>query len=506
MKKLSKAILLALGALLVLAVFGLFCVNLYIQSPRTQEQIQEQLSRTLRMPLKITNTSLSPWSGLRITGITIPHGDATFLDAGSFTASYRALPLLVGKLTIPEMSVDRPKVVWRQNAEGQWKLPALEKAVSISEVKGGPVSTEKKTASGFKIVVERFLVKGGAIDLVDKDGQHTAVFTDVNMTYSTLTEGLVEGTAVIGRVVWADRFVLENLRTPFKYAGGEFTLPELTATSSGGSLRGSFRAQPETDKSPFEAAITFEQVNLDHLATGAGWKPGQAGGIAAGKLQLRGDMSRASRAEGSGEFQLRDGRFQQLELFQTIGQALNIRELSDLRLKDAHGEFRIGGEKVTFDQLVLAAANLQLGAKGSVRFDKKVALDAQLAVEEGFVKQLPDLVRESFGTADNGLRTIDFNITGSTEKLRTNLLDKLIGQKINQQFDSFLSGIFGGKPKDDEKKKKEDEERKKEEKKRKKEQDKAAAKAAGPPAPTPVKPAAPDTGAAPTTAITPVKP
>ena len=65
-KKLSKAILLALGALLVLAVFGLVCVNLYIQSPRAQEQIEEQLSRALRMPLKITNTSLSPWSGLQI--------------------------------------------------------------------------------------------------------------------------------------------------------------------------------------------------------------------------------------------------------------------------------------------------------------------------------------------------------------------------------------------------------------------------------------------------------
>lgn len=507
MKKLSKAILLALGALLVLGVFGLFCVNLYIQSPRTQDQIRDQLSRTLRMPLKITNTSLSPWSGLRITGLTIPHGDGTFLEAGSFVASYRALPLLAGKLVVPEMSVDRPKVIWRQNAEGKWKLPALEKTASIPDENKPPEpAAEKKAKSGFTVVIGNFVVKSGAIDLVDKDGQHAAVFTDVNMTYTTLTETLVEGTATIGRIVWADSLTLENVRAPFKYANGEFTLPELTATLGGGPVRGSYRAQPDAPKSPFEAAVTFDQVNLDRLATAAGWKPGQAGGIAAGKINLRGDMTRSERAEGTGQFQLRDGRFQQLEFFQTIGQALNIRELSDLRLKDAHGDFRIGGEKVTFDQLLLSAANLQLGARGSVRFDKKVALDAQLAVEEGLVKQLPDMVRASFGTADSGLRTIDFNITGSTDKLRTNLIDKLIGQKINQQFDDLLSGIFGGKKKDDEKKKQEEDARKKEEKKRKKEQDKAAAKAAATPAPPAAAPAAPAAGAAPTTAITPVKP
>ena len=502
MKKLSKAILLALGALLVLVGFGLFCVNLYIQSPRAQEQIQGQLSRALRMPLKITNTSLSPWSGLRIKGITIPNGDTTFLEAGSFAADYRVLPLLAGKLSISEMSIDRPKVVWKQDAEGKWKLPALEKK-SVT-VDGNPApepdKAEPKSDGGFTVVIGRFVVKSGSVDLVDKDGKHTATFTDVNMTYTALTEANVEGTAVIGRAVWADTLVLENVRTPFKYAAGELTLPELTATLAGGPVRGSYRAQPEAPKSPFETAFTFEQVNLDRLAVQWGLKPGQVGGVANGKLALRGDMRRAERAEGGGQFQLRDGQFKQLEFFQTIGQVLDIHELSDLRLKDAHGDFRVGGEKVTFDQLTLAAANLQLRAKGTVRFDQKVALEAQLSVDEKIVQQLRGLVPDSFGTADNGLRTIDFNITGTTEKLRTNLMDRLInGQNIVQQFGKFVGGLVSDN-KEDDKKKKEEEERKKEERraekkvelKRKKEQ---AAEAKTPAA-----------KGAPTTAITPAKP
>ena len=137
MKKHSKAILLGLGALLVVIVFGSLCLHGYIQSARSQERIQAQLSQALGMPLKLTNTSFSLWSGVRITGITIPQGSANFLEAGSFTASYRLLPLLIGKFTIPEISVNAPKLVWKQDAKGKWRLPKLEKVQSASSETNG---------------------------------------------------------------------------------------------------------------------------------------------------------------------------------------------------------------------------------------------------------------------------------------------------------------------------------------------------------------------------------
>ena len=525
MKKLSKAILLGVGALLVLGIGGIFCANLYVQSPGTQERIQAQLSQALRMPLKITHTGFSLWSGLRITGITIPQGDATFLEAGSFTASYRMLPLLAGKLSVPEMRVDRPKIVWKQNAKGKWKLPAREKdaaaapdpqpadgAAPPQEAKPKAAASPEKKKAGGKIIVDvaRLLVTGGTVELLDKEGQPAATFTDVNLTCTTLTEAKVEGLAVIGRLVWAESLVLENVRTPFIWIAGELTLPELTGTLAGGSVRGRFHAQPDAPKSPFEAVLNFEQVNLDRLATEGGGKQGQTTGTGGGQLALNGDLGRIERATGTGQFQIRDGRFKQLELFQTIGRLLDIRELSDLRIKDGRGDFHIADEKIQVDEMILTAPDLQLSSKkGTVRFDKKVEIEAQLGLAEGLVKQLPDLILGSFATADNGQRTIDFKITGTTDKLRTDLPDRLIGQKIGRQFEDLLTGIFGGKSKDDEKKKKEEEERKKEEKKRKKEQEKAAAKAAakaaGAPAATP--PAAtPPPPEPPTTAITPAKP
>ncbi|MEI9897418.1 MAG: hypothetical protein WDN28_27070 [Chthoniobacter sp.] len=84
-----------------------------------------------------------------------------------------------------------------------------------------------------------------------------------------------------------------------------------------------------------------------------------------------------------------------------------------------------------------------------------------------------------FRTVEGGRRAIGFVINGSIDKPKTNLLDKLIGQKINNQFGDVLGTIFGGD------KKPEDDKPKKEDKKKKKDKDKAAQNAATPAAPTP---------------------
>jgi hypothetical protein len=501
-KKVSKAILIGLAVVVALAVALVVGLNLYVQSPGAQARIQEELSKALRLPLKITNTSVTPWSDLRITGISVPHGDANFLEAASFTARYRLLPLLEGKLIITEMRVENPKVVWVQNSEGKWKLPEPEEAAVESRAAAETASPEatlvtppageepapapKKEKSqpakkkDFAVLIHRFDVKDGAFELLDKEHKHVATFSGVNMTYTKLTAEQVEGTATIGKAVWADGLMLENVSTPFSYirANHEFWLPELTATLAGGTLRGQYHSRAEAEHTPFNTAVEFERINIDQLSTQSGGEAGQATGELRGKLEIRGDTDRLEKAEGQGKFDLRDGQFRQLEFFQGIGHALGLRELSNLRLQNGHAELRLSGDKVHVDHLLLTTSDLQLSSsKGAVHLSKKVEIEVQLSVEEALVKQLPDMVRDSFAKAENSRRTIDFNVTGTTDKLKTNLLDKLVGQKINAQFGDLLGSLFGNDKKSEEdRKKKEEEERKKAEKKerKKKEKDKAA--------------------------------
>jgi type II secretion system protein N len=531
-KKVSKAILVGLGVLLALGIALLVSLNLYIQSPGAQARIQEELSRALRLPLKLTNTSVTPGGDLRITGISIPNGAANFLDATSFTAHYRLFPLVEGKLIITEMIVESPKILWVQSADGKWKLPGSEEAAEISKEQSAtaiekttpstetalpvapkeenvPVETPKigtpaTTAAvkqeekspvkpaKFAVIIQRFDVKNGAIELLDSAHKHVAVLTDVNMTYTTLSAERVEGTAQIGKAVWADGLTLENVRTPFLYAADEFALPALSATIGGGTLQGTYQSQLHDGNTTYNATGKFAQVDVSALVRPEPGKETQAHGELAGEFETKGDTRRPEKAEGRGHLDLRNGQFSQLELFQNIGSVLGLRELSDLRVKDGHAELRLSGDKIYVERLLLNTADLQLSSKGTVRLDQKVNLEAQLSVEDALVKQLPAMTRDSFATTDGGRRTIDFTITGTTEKLKTNLLDKFIGQKINAQFGDLLGGLFGSEKKpEDDKKKKEEEDRKKTEKKTEKERKKKEKSTASDAAPTNTAPATP---------------
>ena len=94
----------ALGALVGLAAMVLLGVNLYVQSQGAQAKIQQELSRSLGVPLKIRSMSVTPWGGLELSGITIPQtvsvGPKHFLEARTFRLRVRFLSLFSRRLVI----------------------------------------------------------------------------------------------------------------------------------------------------------------------------------------------------------------------------------------------------------------------------------------------------------------------------------------------------------------------------------------------------------------------
>jgi hypothetical protein len=210
--------------------------------------------------------------------------------------------------------------------------------------------------------------------------------------------------------------------------------------------------------------LSLDALDLAQLSAQGGWEASQAAGAVSGKLELHGTLKRLDRTEGDGEIQLTDGQFKQLELFQTIGVVLQIPELMDLRVRTGAAKFHIKDDKTYIDSLVLDSQNLQFSTDGNIRFDGKLSLNAKLSLTTALVQQLPTFVRTNFSAADaDGRQSIDFDITGRTDKPKTNLVDRVIGKRVNNQLDNLVDNIFGSHKKDDKEKKK-DKKKKDEEK------------------------------------------
>lgn len=465
MKPLSKAILIGVASLIGLAVVLLLALNLYVQSPGTQARIQRELSEALKLPLVITNTTITPWSDLRINGISVPAENGNFLEATSFTARYKLLPLLGKRLVIYDMRFENPHVHWVQNEKGKWVMPRLAKAPREA-AEPTERKTEKKAKSArrdFEIVLDGFKIQHGSIEFIDKEGKRIALFSDVDLDYTVISEEQLAGVARIGGINYADALFFENVRSPFAYAAAEFGLPRIEGTLGGGPVTGSFQLRPEEPKSPFDARLEFSNVDLAQITTAAGWASGRASGALAGTVALRGPSRQIEKGEGEGHLTLTNGVLRQMDLLQTLGEVLQLDELIQLRLKNATADFHLAGEKIHIDQLLLESPDLKLTAAGTARFNRKLDLDARLSVDEATLKRRAAFVRNLFASTDeNGQHAIDFKIAGTVDRPTTDLAEKLLGKTLGDQFENVVSRLFGlGKKKDDEKKKEEKEKKKK---------------------------------------------
>ena len=505
MQKLRRLAVIVLGALLGLGAVVLLGVNLYVQSQGAQGKIQQELSRSLGVPLKIRSMSVTPWGGLELTGITIPQtmsvGSKHFLQAKTFRLRVRFLSLFSRRLVIKEVSLVSPRVVWPADTQGKWRLPnaqatraqivsttqapatpqaeaqmelaktstatavtnsasvpsspapAVTNSASIppppkAMVKDEPPGREPKLAVAPE--VRRVSVKDGDFTFLDHTGNLVAKFGGVDFRANIRSAQALRGDAKVARVSLRDRFFLDQLRSPIRYEPDVLELSKISARVAEGEVNGYFAMQPEAEDSPFTTSVRFHDVLADQLVENAGGLKGMVKGKLEGSFQASGKTGDPNALAGQGEISLRDGRVQQYRLLVLLGQILQIEELQELHLEQADAKYHLSPGLVTIDELVLRSPNIRLTSVGTVGFDGTLQLNSQLAINDRIRSQLFKAIRDNFHRIDDpGYSGIEFQVGGTIERPSTNLVEQVVGRDIS----SMLNSFFGGK-KDRPKKKK----------------------------------------------------
>jgi len=488
-KKFNRFLLSGLGTLCGLAAVLLLGVNLYVQSQATQARIQQELGQRLGTELHIRRISVTPWGGLRLSGITIPqentNGAENFLEAKTFSLRIRFSSLFSQPLVIKEVSLIQPNVVWKQNADGKWRLPenfpppkqtshreqpsmpsaspfpsrtSAEIAAQVTAIpKQQPASVQPSTGvqtmEPFVPEVRRVSLSKGAFHFLDEDGNPVAIFAGVNFRSNLRNASALRGTIAIARTSLRDRFFLEQLQSPLQYDPRILDFSHIAAKAAGGDIFGRFSMHPQQKDSPFTVHVDFRGLQADRLITEAGGTGGIVQGRLEGFLDAAGKTADPNALNGQGEIYLRGGEVQQYSLLIALGQMLQIEELTRLHLDDAHVKYHLTPGLVTIDELLLRSPNIRLSATGTITFAGKMRLESQLALNEKIRGQLFRAIQENFQpTNEPGFSAVAFQVTGTVDRPKTNLMDKLVGQDL-KDLGNVLSSLFGGGKSDSKKKK-----------------------------------------------------
>jgi hypothetical protein len=197
-------------------------------------------------------------------------------------------------------------------------------------------------------------------------------------------------------------------------------------------------------------------VQADQIIANAGGPKGVVQGKLEGNFQASGKTADPEAFVGRGEISLRDGRVQQYSLLVLLGELLQIEELRELHLEQAVARYHVNPGLVTIDELILRSPNIRLTATGTLRFNGKLKLDSQLAINDKIRSQLFKAIRQNFQPiGEPGYSAIDFQVGGTIDRPSTNLMDRLVGRDLSNMINSFLGG---GKKERAKKKKKQIEE------------------------------------------------
>jgi type II secretion system protein N len=494
-KKLSRVLLVVVAVILGLAVLILIGVNMYVQSQGTQARIQQELSQRLGTTLNIRRISVTPWWGLKLTGITIPQSQPgvspDFLTAKTFRLRIKFGSLFSQRLVIKEISLINPEVVWAQNADGKWRVPSLpqepamkvsppgkteaaappttpaktdavspgdkkEQTPEVSPVAGlessAPVETEE--AVPFTPEIQRVNLVHGRFRFLDEKLQSVATFDDVRFRSDFRTATDLRGEISIEKTSLRERFFLEQLQSTLRYAPDEIDFSQITAGAGGGEITGRFTLLPQTEDSPFTVSIRFHDIQADRIVTDAGGIRGMITGRLEGLLDASGTIADQNALAGAGEIILHDGQVQQYSLLVALGQLLQIEELRQLHFDQAQMKYHITPGVITIDELLFRSQNIRLSATGTVSFAGDLHLESQLAVSEKMRSQLFRAIRENFQPIDEpGYSGVSFQVSGTVGRPKTNLMDKLIGRDL-KDLGSVINSLIGGGKSEKAKKKK----------------------------------------------------
>jgi hypothetical protein len=475
-QKFGRLALIFIAGLSIFGAVVFLALNLYVQSQGTQARIQQELRQRFGATLKIGRVSVTPWSGLKLSDITIAQGTTgatgNFLEAKNFGLRIAFFSLFSRQLMIKEVSLVSPNVVWPQNADGKWRLPDLRserqenasKAIAAESASSSPEKSEKigtpaespvttapskpppprpdrkpNAPTAFIAEIHKVSLANGNFRFLGRENEPVANFEGVGFRAVIQDASALKGNARVAKVSLRDHFFVQQLRSPLRYDANGLDLSQISAHVGGGDVTGRFTMQPETEDSPFRVEMKFRGVQADQIITEAGGPSGVLQGKLEGSLQTEGKTTDPDALAGSGEVFLHDGQLRQYNLLVALGQLFQIEELTQLHLDQAEAKYHLSPGVVTIDELVLRSTNIHLSTTGTVSFRGKLHLSSRLAVNEKIRAQLP--IRTHFQpTEEPGYSAVDFEVSGTLERPKTNLLEKVVGRDLKDLVNSFWGG------------------------------------------------------------------
>ncbi len=441
--RVSKGILLKLGGSFALMLCAFIALKFTLQSDGTQARIRKSLSSALGMDVQFEKLRTSLFGKVRLSGLKASNAHGASLSAREVHVQPRLFSLLQARVVLSEVRIDEARLTWvERTPQPAQEGPAVNTKTSQQTYSGlasflKELSHDKKHPS-----IRRLILNRGNLDWIDAGG-HTLIQTEsVQLDLNTDSTGRGSGRLSIARGAVGELLSFRSLQSLIELNEGLITLPALSATSGDGQIEASLALQTRESEMPVHLKALLKEINLTAMTEEL---PSlRLSGIANGNLEIEGLAAQSSSIKGKAELRIENGFFKGLGLLQLIGQIFQINELSNLKVKTALARMTIADRNVRIEELSIQSDDMSFLAPGVLGFDRQLSLNARLSLPERMLSgKNMQAFNSRFSPVDaEGNRSIDFAITGSIDKPRTNLLEKITGEGVGNVLQHLIGNFL----------------------------------------------------------------
>ena len=441
--RVSKGLLLKLGGSFALMLCAFIALKFTLQSDATQTRIRKSLSSALGMDVQFEKLRTSLFGKVRLSGLKASNAHGASLSAREVHVHPRIFSLFQARLVLSEVRIDEARLTWVERApETSQESPAAGTKTS-QETRSGLASFLKELLHDKEHPsIRRLLLNRGNLDWIDAGGHTLIQAESIQLDLNTDSTGRGSGRVSIARGAVAELLSFRSLQSPIELNEGVITLPGLAATSGDGQIEASVALRTRQQDTPVHLNAKLKEINLAAMTEEL---PSlRFSGIANGNLEIEGLAAQSSSIKGKADLRIENGFFKGLGLLQLIGQIFQINELSNLKVKAAVARMTIADRSVRIDELSVQSDDMSFLAPGVIGFDRQISLNAKLSLPERMLsgKNMQPF-NSRFSSADaEGNRSIDFAITGSIDKPRTNLLEKITGEGVGNVLQHLIGNFL----------------------------------------------------------------
>lgn len=483
MRRKSKPFLIVIVILLGIPLLITLGLNLYLQSPGTQQRLRSALESILGSPVSIRSTFGMPFGEIRLNGLTtLDNEHSPLVSASALTIRPDYIALLHGRVTIEALALDHPVVRLTINSSQERPSPSTgggaasmlpsamesdQAAVPPSPSPGNtpteatPPAQNEREANAMDLTFpsdfNNFSIRNGEILLQaskeDVSGAMSSIalpvisFSDFNLQAQIQQDGTWSGIITAkNAVVGNNALIIRELHSPaiITLNHSSVILEKFSATLGGGTLAGSLQCDLPPRDPAYKATLQLSGASLKQLLADSYYGASSAEGSLSGELLLSGIAGNPATMEGGGTLSCTEAVIQPVDFLKQIGQILQIDELQLLRLAEAKCQLHIHQCGIVVDDLLLRSQNLMLTARGPITSSGELDLESRLLLNEKLTGRLRGLLGSQLVPApEPGYSQLTFHVSGNPANPRTDLLQRITGLKIGIDLGGLLQGLFG---------------------------------------------------------------